>query len=163
MANDLSIILHETGPLFAAAVGLEALAMLADTAGNQRGGEGEQHPERSPLNSFLLGAASLITPGVLMIYAWFALVPHGLMTRVSAVLVIIAAMIVGSILGWGVGRLGPARFFRVLSVPLGVCACALALFVSWPTLTEIVDALRDGRAVIVAPELQLHAPAEKAP
>jgi hypothetical protein len=161
MGNDLYIILSVTGPLFQAAVALEAFALLADTAGNQRGGEGEEHPLRPPINSLLLGAASLITPGVLMIYAWFALIGHGFQTRVSAVAIIIAAMIVGSILGWGIGRMGPARLFRLASVPLGLAACALALYVAMPKLAEIVDALREGRAVIMTPGMP--PPAETQP
>lgn len=141
----IEIVGEIAGPLFLAAVGLEFLAVFAEQGGSARRA-GEERP-RAGFGAMMLMILALLTPGLLFVHAFITTVGIEEEVRYWAIGGVIAAVVLGAILGMAAGLFGGegvSRLSRALALPLGLAAFGLAIFVARPSINLLIDWLQTG-------------------
>jgi hypothetical protein len=143
----IDALVGTTGPWFLAAITLEFLAVAAEQMGAAWKPPGEEKRGEG-FGGFALLVVTTLTPAMLLVHGFFLTVDGAQATRVAALGLVIGAVLVGAIGGrsLGAGWQGGARTARGLTLPLGLAAFALAIYVTHPSLGALVD-LASGRAI----------------
>lgn len=132
------------GVWFLAACAAAFAAVFVEQAGAVR--SPEEDGERKSAMMALLMLASLLTPGLLLLHAFFLTAAVDTLLRAALMAAPIAAVLGGSLLGAVFGALarGAAPAMRKLAVPLGLAALALTLFAVSPSILALLNGLQDG-------------------
>lgn len=109
-------------------------AALIDKAGAAR--SPAEEPRRRGIGMSLLALFSVITPGVLVAYAYFITATQDTIVRITLIALPIVVVITGAIVGALVGlRTRNARaMIRMTSIVTGLAALIIVGFVAWPML-----------------------------
>jgi len=109
-------------------------AALIDKAGAAR--SPAEEPRRRGIGMSLLALFSVITPGVLVAYAYFITATQDAIVRITLIALPIVVVITGAIVGALVGlRTRNARaMIRMASIVTGLAALIVVGFVAWPML-----------------------------
>jgi hypothetical protein len=137
-------LIATAGIWYFAACAAAFAAVFVEQAGAAR--SPEEDGETRSAAKLMLMLASLLTPGLLLVHAFFLTAATDALLRVWLMGAPIAAVLLGSLLGaiMGAMALGAAPFMRKLALPLGLAALALTLFATSPSIVALVNGLQDG-------------------
>lgn len=137
-------LIETAGVWFFVACAFTFAAVFFEQAGAAR--SPEEDGERKPAITIVLMLASLLTPGLLLLHAFFLTPGVDALLRAALMAAPIAAVLGGSLLGAIFGALarGAAPAMRKLAVPLGLAALALTLFAVSPSILALFNGLQDG-------------------
>jgi len=135
-------LIATAGIWFFAACAAAFAAVFVEQAGAAR--SPEEDGERK--QSLILMLASLLTPGLLLLHAFFLTATVETELRIWLMAAPVAAILLGSLLGAIVGAIanGAAPTMRKLALPLGLIALALALFATYPSILALANGVQDG-------------------
>jgi hypothetical protein len=137
-------LIATAGIWFFAACAAAFASVFVEQAGAAR--SPEEDGEAKSAAKLMLTLASLLTPGLLLVHAFFLTAADDTLLRVWLMGAPIAAVLVGSLFGAILGSVarGVAPAMRKLALPLGLAALALTLFATSPSIVALVNGLQDG-------------------
>jgi hypothetical protein len=137
-------LIATAGVWFFAACAAAFLSVFVEQAGAAR--SPEEDGERKGAATLMLMLASLLTPGLLLLHAFFLTAAVDPMLRVSMMGAPIGAVLLGALLGAIFGALarGAAPAMRTLALPVAFAALGLTLFATSPSIVALVNGLQDG-------------------
>lgn len=132
------------GIWFLAACAAEFAAVFAEQAGAVR--SPDEDSERKSALTLMLMLASLLTPGLLLLHAFFLTAAVDPTIRIWLMAAPVAAMLGGSLLGAILGAIArsAAPAMRKIGLVLGIVALALTLFATSPSIVALANGLQDG-------------------
>ncbi|MFT3726762.1 MAG: hypothetical protein QM759_02930 [Terricaulis sp.] len=134
---------------FLLAVGLEFASVYAEQAGAVHKPEGEA-AKREGFGGFALALTTTLTPAFLFLHGFFLTAASALPVRIAALGAVVAAVLLGAIIGRlvGMGWKSGAGVMRALALPLGLIAFVIAIYACRPSLEALID-LFQGRAILL--------------
>lgn len=143
----LEALIQIVGPMFLAAVALEAVSVLAEQWGSARSPD-EEAPKHGAL-ALLALLLTIVTPGLLLAHGYIATHAGNETLSVIAIGLPIAAVLVGALAGaiLGAAARGAAPLMRKLALPLDIAAFAVTIYATLSTIQLLIQAAQNGGVV----------------
>ena len=145
----LPSLIEIAGVWFLAACAAELIAVFAEQAAAARSPEDEK--PRGGFGALALGAAALLTPGLLLMHGYFVTEGADVTVRMLALGAPLGAVIAGSLLGAVFGALarGAAPTMRLVAPWLAGGALVLTFYAAMPSIAALVAAIQNDGVLIL--------------